>query len=90
MGYHSPAYKKIVPGKKYFGHDIAVVTVILQIVFGAKIVKTIRFRCIVAKEAAAIFMDNRITIPDKFKTHITAGFNDKPFFRFLEISKNSH
>jgi hypothetical protein len=49
VGEHPPGNEQIVPGEKDLGHDIAVVSIVFQTVFGSKVVKAIDFGDIVFK-----------------------------------------
>jgi len=69
---HSPGDKKIVPGEHNLGHDVAIIAIIFEVVFGSKIVKAVCFWQIFAKRQVAVFANGGITILDKFKTDLPA------------------
>ena len=43
MGAHVLADEEVVPGEEYFGHDVAFVSVVFEVVFYSEIVEAVDF-----------------------------------------------
>jgi len=53
VGEYFTVYKKVVPGEEDFGHDVAVVAVKFEVVFGSQIIKAIGFGNVFVKRMGA-------------------------------------
>ena len=71
MGLHFSVYKQIIPGKKYFSHDITVVAIVFEIVLGSQVVETIGFGNVLVKGMGTVLTDDSVTILNEFKADLT-------------------
>lgn len=87
-----PGNKQIIPGQKYLGHYIAFISVILQVIFGAEIIKAVCFGSVGVRleTVPAVFVNDRIAFTDKLKAEIPAGFHDKPALGWLKQAEQVH
>jgi hypothetical protein len=77
VGKHLFCDKLIVSGKEDFGHGIAFVAVIFEIVLGAKVVKAIGSGNVWFDIGrGAVLLDDGISLLYKFEIDVTAGFYD--------------
>ena len=85
MGDELLGNEQIVSWKQDFGHDVAVVAIVFERVIGAQDVKTIGSGPVVMERVSGITGDDLVAVPDKFKTYITAEFDDVPVFNKNEV-----
>jgi len=62
MGDEPLGDEQIVPGKQDFCHDIAVVAVVFERVFGAQVIKTISFWPVVMERVSGITGDDLVAV----------------------------
>jgi len=72
--------KQIVPGKQDLGHDVAIVAIVFEGVFGAQVIEAISFGMVVSKRLTGVPGNDLVAVLNKLKTYIPAGLDDVSFF----------
>jgi len=65
------ADKEIIAGEDDFGHDVAFVPVVFEVGFGAQIIKAIVGGAVWAFAAAAVLLEDGITVFYEFETEVS-------------------
>ncbi len=65
--------------KEFNCHDVAIVDIVFEGVFGAQVIKTVGFGMVVTKRLPGVPGNDFVPILNKFKTYIPAEFYDVPF-----------
>ena len=77
--------EQVVAGKQDLSHHVAIVAVVFEGVFGAQVVEAVGSGAVVMERVSGITGDDLVAVPDKFKTYITAEFDDVPVFNKNEV-----
>jgi len=72
--------EQIVPGKEDFSHDVAIVAIVFEGVFGAQVIEAIGFGMVVMERLPGVLGDHLVTVLNEFKAYIATEFYDVSLF----------
>ncbi|MBP1638883.1 MAG: hypothetical protein H6Q17_466 [Bacteroidetes bacterium] len=94
MGNHVVVDKVVVTGKKYLAHDIALIAVIFECVFGSQVIETMGVRSgrsnRVSVGIGAVTLNDFVTVFDKIERDFTAGFYPEALLRWNQEANKYH
>ena len=82
--------KEIVSGQQDFGHDIAVVAKILDVIFHTQVVEAIDLELTAVGFFPGVLVDGVVSIFDKLKSDVPCIFHDMAVFRSGDVSHEVH
>ena len=84
MGDQVAGNEEVVTAEENLGHDITLVAVEFEVVFGSEVVEAIDPGFVIVKAAVAVPVYDIVTVLNKFKGHIPARFDHETRFLRLE------
>lgn len=90
MGAHFFGDEEVVAAEEYFGHDVALVAEVFEVIFGAEVVETVNAWLEVVEGVFAVFVYDGVSVVDEFEAEVAAGLEYVSFAVAAEMVEQVH